>query len=419
MKFQEEIQMLLDEKVIDDETAKRISVYYLRKRKGSHGRLSTVYSVLGAILAGLGIILILAHNWDEFPRTVKVGFAFLPLLTGQLWCGYSLLKDNNNVWKESAAVFLSLAVGACIALISQIYHLPDDLLSFLFVWSLLILPVIYIMGSFTTAYLYAVLVTWYACEKFYGADSEQFYLYYLLIAGVFPFYFRSIKNNPEGNFAVFLHWVLALSLTICLGIVHDEQPGLVLMNYFLFFCLIFNASAYKLFSPLAVYKNAWLVAGFSGIMVVLFMLSFNFYWNYVIDLYPAEVFFSKEGSVSFILLLLNIIVIFTLHKKIGFLQILPFLMYMIFILGVFYNGMEWMVNLILLIIGWMYLQKGFRENHLGKMNIGILIIDILIICRFFDTHLSFILRGKLFLIAGAGFFLANFLLLKRRRLHEQ
>lgn len=149
------------------------------------------------------------------------------------------------------------------------------------------------------------------------------------------------------------------------------------------------------------------------------MLSFDFYWNYVIDLYPAEVFFSKEGSVSFILLLLNIIVIFTLHKKIGFLQILPFLMYMIFILGVFYNGMEWMVNLILLIIGWMYLQKGFRENHLGKMNIGILIIDILIICRFFDTHLSFILRGILFLIAGAGFFLANFLLLKRRRLHEQ
>ena len=77
-----------------------------------------------------------------------------------------------------------------------------------------------------------------------------------------------------------------------------------------------------------------------------------------------------------------------------------------------------LINLTALALGIIYLQKGFKEDHLGIVNFGLLIITILITCRFFDTDLSFILRGLLFVGLGAGFFLTNYYLLKKRKAHE-
>jgi hypothetical protein len=39
----------------------------------------------------------------------------------------------------------------------------------------------------------------------------------------------------------------------------------------------------------------------------------------------------------------------------------------------------------------------------------------LILCRFFDTDMSFVIRGILFLIVGLGFFLANYWTLKQKK----
>ena len=49
------------------------------------------------------------------------------------------------------------------------------------------------------------------------------------------------------------------------------------------------------------------------------------------------------------------------------------------------------------------------------LNFGLLIIITVIICRFFDTNMSFVLRGILFVLVGIGFFIANYLMLKRQK----
>ena len=123
MSLQKDLPELVEAGLIDQSTADRIQDYYLQKKGNPSNRLFVVFGVLGAILVGLGIILIVAHNWDQLPRMAKTVFAFLPLVIGQLLCAYALFKKSDSLaWRESSASFLFFALGASIALVSQVYN---------------------------------------------------------------------------------------------------------------------------------------------------------------------------------------------------------------------------------------------------------------------------------------------------------
>uniref|UniRef100_UPI00374D3CBE DUF2157 domain-containing protein n=1 Tax=Flavobacterium sp. TaxID=239 RepID=UPI00374D3CBE len=87
-----ELQELLRASVISEETAQKIRDYYSKNGDESQNKLFLVFGILGAILSGLGIILILAHNWDDLSNMTKSVISFLPLSIGQLFCSYSILK---------------------------------------------------------------------------------------------------------------------------------------------------------------------------------------------------------------------------------------------------------------------------------------------------------------------------------------
>src|SRR5262245_45559797 len=127
--------------VIDQPTADKISNYYATKTTSPQSKMVIVFGILGSLLVSLGIILILAHNWDDLTRTTKSIIAFIPLVIGQGLCAFSLWKKRDSTaWKEASAVFLVFAIGACISLISQIYNIPGTMTSFMLTWVLLSLP---------------------------------------------------------------------------------------------------------------------------------------------------------------------------------------------------------------------------------------------------------------------------------------
>ena len=74
-----------------------------------------------------------------------------------------------------------------------------------------------------------------------------------------------------------------------------------------------------------------------------------------------------------------------------------------------------LVNVLVFLLGVFTIREGARKNHLGLLNYGLLIITALIICRFFDTDLSFVARGLLFVGVGAGFFFANYWMIQKRK----
>jgi hypothetical protein len=93
--------------------------------------------------------------------------------------------------------------------------------------------------------------------------------------------------------------------------------------------------------------------------------------------------------------------------------------------GVFFIGISnpplgaILMNLLVLAVAIFVIRRGLQMNHLGILNYGLLIITALVLCRFFDTDLSFVLRGLLFVGVGAGFFFANSLLMKKRKTYEK
>ena len=144
MSLKKDIVELQKANVITPQIASEIQAYYDAKFGDKDSKLFLIFGNIGAVLVGLGLILIMAHNWDRMNRWIKILIAFTPLVLGQIFCAYSYIKKSSSLaWKEGSSIFLFLSIGGCISLISQIYHLPGDVSSFTFVWLLLTLPIIY------------------------------------------------------------------------------------------------------------------------------------------------------------------------------------------------------------------------------------------------------------------------------------
>lgn len=422
--LEKELPVLVDAGIISRDSAEKIRDFYKKEYPDAgNSRLFAVFGIIGAILVGLGIILIIAHNWDELSRTTKSFFAFLPLLTGQAFCFYALIKKPGSAaWKESASVFLFFAVGTSISLVGQVYNIPGDFTSFILTWMALCVPLVYIMRSSLASVLYIVGITGYAWHTGYMEyPSEQPYLFWLMLAVVLPHYFLLMKKRAASNFAIFHHWVVPLSVVVVLGTVAQHYEELMFVAYFSLFGLIYSLGSYKKLRDLRLFANGLLVLGSLASVVLLIALSFEWAWiemnretfstvafmwspEFVsaIALYilagGAAWFRRKEKEFNFDL------------KEWGF-AVFP----VIFFLGFGFPSITVvLVNGLVFVMGITTINKGIKSNHLGILNYGLLIISALVISRFFDADISFVVRGLLFVAVGFGFFIANVRLLKKR-----
>lgn len=109
-----DLQELLNANVISQSTADQITEYYKNKKNKEPNRLIAVFGIVGAILVGMGIILIVAHNWDNFNRFTKSLLAFLPLIAGQILAAYAMIKRKIRKYgsKELLHFYFSVLVHA-------------------------------------------------------------------------------------------------------------------------------------------------------------------------------------------------------------------------------------------------------------------------------------------------------------------
>ena len=423
-----DLEDLVENQVISKEVAGNIQAYYLSKKTSPQKRLFIVFGILGAILVGLGINLIIAHNWDNFSRPVKSFFAFLPLIIGQLACVYTILKNyDSTAWREGSAAFLFFAVGASISLVSQIYNIPGDLSDFLFIWMLLVLPLVYVMKSSISSLLYIAGITWYSCEtSYWNYPNEHSYFYWILLLAALPHYYLLYKKAPQSNFITFHNWMFSLSVVICLGSIADNLTQLMYVAYISLFGLFYLVGNFKHFKAEKLINNAFLITGALGTIILLLTLSFDWFWE--------RLSFSKFNSLNILIapefiaaLLISVLAIILLIRQVQKNEQFEFkplewafaAFILIFFIGFVTQFAYVLINLLILTIGLLTVREGAKKDHLGILNFGLLVITILTICRFFDDNISFVIRGVLFVGAGAGFFVANYLMLKRRRENEE
>ena len=427
MGLSKDIDELKDAGVISEETAEGIRAYYHQKEGFSTNRLFMVFGVLGAVLVGSGIILIIAHNWDELSRTIKTVFAFLPLIAGQALCVYARYKrKDSRVWRESSATFLCFAVAACISLISQIYHIPGELGGFLLVWMLLSIPLIYLMDASVVSLLCLVGITWYACEtSYWHYPKETSYPYWAMMGFVLPHYIGLFKTRPSGNATYIHHWFVPLSFVIALGTLVEAHGIFMYLAYMCLFGLLYLIGKADPLEVQVTARNGFKVTGVVGMIILLLTSSFDSFWETTMkaEWSAGTLLLAPEVWAGFVLFAVAIYLLIKSMKQRApntppdHMAWVFAVFTMLFIVGLFTKFPVFLVNVLLFALGIQKIREGNRRDHLGVMNFGLLIIIALITCRFLDTDLTFIARGLLFIVVGSGCFLANYYMLKRRRTH--
>lgn len=427
MRILKDLSELVQENVISNETAERITAYYELKQSKPSGKFILIFGILGALLVGTGILLILAHNWDTLPKMGKTALAFFLLMASQFLCGYVVLKKSDHaVWRESAAAFLSLSLASCISLISQIYHISGDFKVFILTWSLLTLPLVYIMRSSVAGLLYIAGATIYLID--YAVRPEQTYkalIYLALLSLLLPYYLTHIKRNLDHFVFNIFHWLLPLSLLfmpVTLARDHGEWVFVIYLSLLSIFLRLGNSDYFRERPGI---QNGYEILGKVGTIILLWTLSFDGFWSTLINKdfslnssvqIPEFLFATATTLIASFLLFIQIRS--SSRDDVKPIQFVYLLFVPIFIIGYYHQASVLLVNVLTLLLGMLIIRQGLQTKKLGELNTGLIVIAGLVICRFFDSDLSFVFKGLLFVCIGLGFFIINYRMLKNKNKYE-
>ena len=171
--------------LIDAQTAAAISAH-----EASHARPIALWAVIGigALAIGLGVISVVAANWEDVPGTVRLAihFALMLAMAGALaWRGSALERAQS--WGFEAALFVLAVLGlAFFGHLGQVYQTSSPLWQPLATWLILFAPALLLRGqSWLTALLLAgalIVACWDYAGNHYGAFDPREEAPYLRIA---------------------------------------------------------------------------------------------------------------------------------------------------------------------------------------------------------------------------------------------
>lgn len=392
-----------------------------------------IMGVLGALLIGAGLITVIGYNWDDYSRPVRLLFAFLPLLAAQI-LSFRVLRQGISAldWvRESAALFQALATGAAIAIVSQIYNLGGDWPDFLFWWLLLSLPLAWVMRSTAVAIFYLVGITVWSMH---GAEHvANWYtsalLYPVLFLGLAPFW---PGWPPRWHLSPGLQYIMTLSIGLGLGAaaassaILFKNPESSISRYDITIWLwIFTAAAILLFPvspPVADDKRDHHphVA-----LAALFLLGTAF-WLTFFDGHTNELKGLKESlrqpwawlSLGLIALFLKSAIL--QHRwglvMVGSIALTPLLALASGPSGV--SLLPWLMNFHLLLLGIVLIVLDLNGRR-SAPRLGATLICILLITRMFESDLSLLLKGLVFIAIGIAFLAFNILTTRAHKKRKQ
>lgn len=422
-----EIENWVSEGLVTEETADKIKNSY--DKKNSTNLMIIIFSIIGSILIGAGIILIFAKNWNSLPVWLRVATSFCPLIAAQGLCLFVLLKRNESIaWREGTSIFLTLTVFASIAMVGQIFHMPGDFGTYILTSALLSLPVIYILNASSPVIIYVwAILNWAALYSsiFDNILSIKILWLLLLISLIAPFIIVKIKGDKYGARGQIMAWVTALGGFFAVWFIYldlfDYSGHLLSASFLLFFALIFVFDTVSYNDALSFLTRPFRIIGSLGILVILFIYSYSGLWEFSYEITWSNSF------IPYIILglaMLGLIIWLFLKspkEKLGsiitlspvVLSIALVIFTMLRLEKSFFPSI--LVNLCIFTIGLFVILKGIKETYIGYTNLGMILLCLLIVLRFFDWEMDFLSRGIAFVLLGIGFLMVNLYLVKKRK----
>lgn len=196
------------EGIVSGEGARRLRERYQAEPRDGLAQL--IVGAIGGLLIGTGLIAVLAYNWDDFPRWVRLLLALGPLAASQVVSWRVLGRgEAAKPWqREAAALTQTLAVGAAMALVSQIYNLPGQWTDLVFWWCVVALPLAWVFKSNAVAIAYLVgVAVWTVAQADAGANWSSATLvadvriwFPLMLAGILPLWpGAELRDRPASG----------------------------------------------------------------------------------------------------------------------------------------------------------------------------------------------------------------------------
>lgn len=178
-----------DAGLIDAATRDRLLAY-----EASHARPLALWAVfgIGALAIGLGLVSVIAANWEDIPGLVRLG-VHLALIIGAL-AALFLREDRiaaSSPWAVEALLFVTTALGLTFfGHLGQVYQTSSPLWQPLATWLVLFTPLLLMMGrSWPSAHAVLGGAVWTAWEYAtamtgYGAVRDPGFLWQLWLGFV-------------------------------------------------------------------------------------------------------------------------------------------------------------------------------------------------------------------------------------------
>lgn len=380
-----------------------------------------ILGTLGSLLIGLGIILLLAHNWEQFSRFTRAILSFMPLVLAQCMALWVLQKKpESGAFREGAATFLSLMVGASISLISQTYNISSDADTFILTWMFLIIPITYLLQASLPAVIYLIGITIWS--GIHWDDPAKTVLFWPLAAITIPHFIWALRQEIYALRTS----ILSLVMIICVSFAAAFSLG---RTWFGSWIIIFS-SIYSIF-----YSLGWLkisrattnwqrplrLVGAVGLFILAFQFTFRYVWQFLnfrgvestsnIGVLPDHIITIAIIATAMLLFYDNVKRKNLTVALFGAVPLLAIIAYLVKDQSVVLPLLIFNVYLFILSIS--RIITGIRSSNLSVVNTGMLMLAVLIIARFFDSDISFVMKGLAFIIVGIGFLVTNLKLARR------
>lgn len=428
-----ELPQLVAGGILSAEAASALELHYADQAPEAPRRLGFILSaILGSLLVGAGVILLVAHNWDFLSRPIRCAIAFLPLVLAQALSIFVLLRRKESPpWRETAAILNISAIGTAIALVSQTYQIQGDFARFLLVWMLLALPVVYLFKTNVGLSAYFVGATvWVMSRKpgssFEGTNQIDLWVWALLLLAL-PALLARFRENRQGYGPLLALTTLAAAAAFSLGQTDDiGAQSFWRCSFAGFWTVVYLVGAGTFKNWRLTHPHPFVAAGWIGILSLGVFLSFQDswrtrQWQNAVDLVPRHYpdILAAGIQIGWVLAALllaayllwkdreaNLVpagfapiatIAWALGKRTGS-PLIPSLI----------------VNFFVLALGILTLLRGVRAGRVYEANLGMLVVTILAVARFFDSELEFFMRGIAFIAIGLGFLVTNLVVFKRR-----
>lgn len=419
-----ELPKLVANGVLAPEAAEALRRHYGAEDPGTGRRIAAaILTVLGVLLVGGGIVLLLAHNWDDLSRGARAGLLVALLAAAQALAGYAVLRRFTSlVWREAAGALQVAAVAAAVALVAQTYHVPGNEAGLYRTVLLLTIPLVYLLESasvsvLTWGGLLALATTWSP------RDAGVLPWWGLAAAGV-PFLVLLARREPDAwrTALTIVAGVTALFVGGTLNAATSGWDGLWIL-----YTLAVLAIAHALGSAEAGDASAWRrrlrAPAYSGLVVLGVMLTFEWPWNGVASGLPSEadagVWVTAAVAVAcgawatwFAVHLLRT---GELHLGVASAAWVTAALGYVLALADLEAGARAVFDLWLAGVGVTGLAEGWRSGLMVRANAGLLALASLAVARFFDADVSFLVRGLGFIAVGIAFLVTNLMLVRRTR----